>query len=41
METPPKLSILFHTGGTLMEVTPLGEGAFYLLSDKRILIWRI
>jgi hypothetical protein len=26
METPPKLSILFHTGGTLMEVTPLGEG---------------
>jgi hypothetical protein len=26
METPPKLSVLFHTGGTLMEVTPLGEG---------------
>jgi hypothetical protein len=26
METPPKPSALFHTGGTLMEVTPLGEG---------------
>jgi hypothetical protein len=27
METPPKLSALFHTDGTLMEVTPLGEGS--------------
>jgi hypothetical protein len=26
METPPKPSALFHTGGTLMELTPLGEG---------------
>jgi hypothetical protein len=26
METPPKPSALFHTGGALMEVTPLGEG---------------
>jgi hypothetical protein len=26
METPPKPSALFHTDGTSMEVTPLGEG---------------
>jgi hypothetical protein len=26
METPPKPSALFQTGGTLMEVTPFGEG---------------
>jgi hypothetical protein len=27
MESPPKPSALFHTNGTSMEVTPLGEGS--------------
>jgi hypothetical protein len=37
METPPKLSALFHTGGTSMEVTPLGEGGAKIANVSALL----
>jgi hypothetical protein len=40
METPPKPSALFHTGGTSMEVTPFGEGGTKI-SDVAALLEKI
>jgi hypothetical protein len=40
METPPKPSALFHTGGTLMEVTPHGEGGTKI-ADVAVLLEKI
>jgi hypothetical protein len=37
METPQKLSNLFQTDGTSMEVTPLGEG--YTKTANVAMLW--